>query len=101
MAIVVAHELAHMWFGNLVTIEWWTHLWLKEGFATFMEYLSIDSLYPDMKVFEFFLANDYNLALSLDAMDSSHPVEVPVKHPGEVNEIFDTISYKKVGLNFE
>ena len=79
IAIIVAHELAHMWFGNLVTIEWWTHLWLKEGFATFMEYLSVSKLYPEMKIFETFLANDYNMALCLDAMDSSHPVEVPVK----------------------
>lgn len=75
----MGHELAHMWFGNLVTIEWWTHLWLKEGFATFMEYLVISNLYPEMKVFEYFLANDLNMALVLDAMDSSHPVEVPVK----------------------
>jgi len=79
IAIIVAHELAHMWFGNLVTIEWWTHLWLKEGFATFMEYLVVSKLYPEMKIFEYFLANDYNLALVLDGMDNSHPIEVPVR----------------------
>ena len=95
MAIVIAHELAHQWFGNLVTMEWWTHLWLNEGFATFMEYLCIDGIYPEWQIFDEFIGSAFYNALTLDAMDSSHPIEVPVGHPSEIDEIFDAISYCK------
>jgi len=92
---VVAHETAHQWFGNLVTMEWWTHLWLNEGFASFMENLCTDKLYPDFKVFETFVPGTLIRALELDTLASSHPIEVPVGHPTEVDEIFDIISYNK------
>jgi len=95
VAIVVAHETAHQWFGNLVTMEWWTHLWLNEGFASFMENLCTDKLYPDFKVFETFVPGTLIRALELDTLASSHPIEVPVGHPTEVDEIFDIISYNK------
>lgn len=95
VAIVVAHELAHQWFGNLVTMEWWTHLWLNEGFASFMEYLACDAIHPDYNVFDTFVKNDFSMGMELDALDSSHPIEVPVNHPSEVDEIFDHISYCK------
>jgi len=95
VAVVVCHEAAHQWFGNLVTMEWWTHLWLNEGFASFMENLTTDSLYPEFKIFETFVNNTMINALKLDALDSSHPIEVEVGHPDEVNEIFDSISYEK------
>lgn len=54
VAIVVAHEVAHMWFGDLVTMEWWTHLWLNEGFAMYMEHLCVDALFPDLKMMNVF-----------------------------------------------
>jgi len=95
VAIVVCHETAHQWFGNLVTMEWWTHLWLNEGFASFMENLCTDRLFPDFKVFETFVPTTLIRALELDTLASSHPIEVPVGHPTEVDEIFDTISYCK------
>lgn len=95
VGIVIAHELAHMWFGNLVTMEWWTHLWLNEGFATFMEYLCIDNIYPEWEIFDEFIGSALYNALNLDAMDSSHAIEVPVGHPSEIDEIFDAISYCK------
>lgn len=95
VALVVGHELAHMWFGNLVTVEWWTHLWLKEGFASWIEYLLVDHCFPEFDVWTQFVSTDFASALKLDALNNSHPIEVPVGHPGEIDEIFDTISYNK------
>jgi puromycin-sensitive aminopeptidase len=95
VAIVVAHELAHQWFGNLVTMEWWTHLWLNEGFASYIEYLAVHELFPQWQIWDQFIVEDHNTALSLDALSNTHPVEVPIHHPGEISEIFDKISYSK------
>lgn len=95
VAIVVAHELAHQWFGNLVTMEWWTELWLNEGFASWVEYLAVDKLFPEWKVWQKFINDAHNPALKLDSLLSSHPIEVPVQHPSEIDEIFDAISYLK------
>jgi len=92
---VIAHELAHMWFGNLVTMEWWTHLWLNEGFATWMSYNAMDHLFPEWRVWTQFISNEYAMALELDGLTSTHAIEIPVKHPREIREIFDTISYLK------
>jgi len=95
VAIVVCHETAHQWFGNLVTMEWWTHLWLNEGFASFMENLTTDKLYPEYSIWDQFVPGTLIEALTLDALNSSHPIEVDVGHPSEVDEIFDNISYNK------
>jgi len=93
----VCHEIAHMWFGNLVTMEWWSYLWLNEGFARFLEHLAVDAIYPEWHIWEGFVADVFGQAQSLDSLQSSHPVEVIVNHPSEVNEIFDSISYAKGG----
>jgi len=95
VALVVGHELAHQWFGNLVTMEWWTHLWLNEGFASFIEYLCVDHCFPEFDIWTQFVNQDLARALQLDALKNSHPIEVPVGHPAEVDEIFDAISYSK------
>lgn len=95
MTTVNAHEVAHQWFGNLVTMDWWTDLWLNEGFATFMQYFSIEKLMPELEVWNQFVTERLLLALSLDSLRSSHPVEVPIKNPSEIDEIFDAISYSK------
>ncbi|CAL1545832.1 unnamed protein product [Lymnaea stagnalis] len=95
VALVVGHELAHQWFGNLVTMEWWTHLWLNEGFASWIEYLCVDYCFPEYDVWTQFVNNDLGQALEMDALDNSHPIEVEVGHPSEVDEIFDAISYSK------
>ena len=71
------HELAHQWFGNLVTMEWWTHLWLNEGFATFIEYLCVDHcLGPEYDIWTQFNSQTYSPALKGDALANSHPIEV-------------------------
>nr|KAF6296479.1 aminopeptidase puromycin sensitive [Myotis myotis] len=95
VALVVGHELAHQWFGNLVTMEWWTHLWLNEGFASWIEYLCVDHCFPEYDIWTQFVSADYTRAQELDALDNSHPIEVSVGHPSEVDEIFDAISYSK------
>ena len=93
--LVVGHELAHQWFGNLVTMDWWAELWLNEGFATFVGWMAVDNLFPEWKVWTQFVTNDYANGLSLDGLRSSHPIEVDVKSPSEINQIFDAISYSK------
>ena len=95
VAIVVAHELAHQWFGNLVTMSWWTDLWLNEGFASWIEYLAVDHIFPEWKMWEEFTREDMQRAKSLDSLHNSHPIEVPIDHADEVRSIFDMISYAK------
>ncbi|MEK7161128.1 MAG: M1 family metallopeptidase [Patescibacteria group bacterium] len=95
VAIVIAHEVAHQWFGNLVTMEWWTHLWLNEGFASYMEYLCTDKLFPKWMMWEQYVAARFNTALELDALSNTHPIEVVVHYPEEISEIFDAVSYAK------
>lgn len=95
VAEVVQHELAHQWFGNLVTMDWWEGLWLNEGFATLMSWLSCNHFYPEWKVWENYVADNLQSALGLDSLRSSHPIEVPVKRANEVDQIFDAISYSK------
>jgi puromycin-sensitive aminopeptidase len=95
VALVVAHELAHQWFGNLVTMRWWTDLWLNEGFASWMEYLAVDHMFPDWNIWMDFVSNEQEAGLRLDGLENTHPIEVPIKHPDEIKSIFDTISYSK------
>lgn len=95
VALVIAHELAHMWFGNLVTMEWWTHLWLNEGFASYIEYLAIDKIFPDWDIWTQFVYMDHAKALELDGLKNTHPIEIEVHHPKEISEIFDAVSYSK------
>jgi aminopeptidase N len=95
VAYVVAHELAHQWFGNLVTMDWWSELWLNEGFATWVGWDAIDHLYPDWNVWPQFCAESLHGAFILDSIRNSHPIEVPVRNALEVDQIFDHISYLK------
>ncbi|XP_050293862.1 aminopeptidase Ey-like [Anthonomus grandis grandis] len=95
IAHVIAHELAHQWFGNLVTPVWWEDLWLNEGFATYVEFLGSNSVNPKWKDLELFVVNELQVSLDLDALKTSHPISVKVGHPNEINDIFDSISYSK------
>ncbi|CAF1182544.1 unnamed protein product [Adineta steineri] len=94
-AMTISHELAHQWFGNLVTMDWWTDLWLNEGFARWIQYLAVDRFYPEWDVWTQYVADVFSQFLVLDALKSSHPIEVPIGHPSEIDGIFDTISYAK------
>ncbi|XP_010724343.1 endoplasmic reticulum aminopeptidase 1 [Meleagris gallopavo] len=94
ITMVVAHELAHQWFGNLVTMEWWNDLWLNEGFAKFMELLSVNVTHPELRVEDYFLRRCFD-AMEVDALNSSHPVSTPVEDPAQILEMFDEVSYEK------
>lgn len=95
VAIVIAHELAHQWFGNLVTMHWWTDLWLNEGFASYMEHLGTHRLFPKWNIWEQYVSGRMATAFKLDALSTSHPIEIEVRHPSEISEIFDMVSYAK------
>lgn len=96
IATVVCHELAHQWFGNLVTMQWWNDLWLNESFATLMEYISVDALHPEWNIWLDFITHESIMALRRDSIDGVQPVQVDVKHPDEISTLFDgAIVYAK------
>ncbi|KAL9082159.1 MAG: hypothetical protein Q9159_006674, partial [Coniocarpon cinnabarinum] len=95
VAYVVAHELAHQWFGNLVTMDWWNELWLNEGFATWVGWYAVNHLHPDWSVWAQFVDQEMEAAYSMDSLRSSHPIDVPVRDALQVEQIFDAISYRK------
>lgn len=95
VAEVVSHELAHQWFGNLVTMKWWNDLWLNESFATLMAYKVVDELYPRWKMWRDFLINETSGAMGMDSLRNTHPIEVDVRSPSEIEQIFDAITYGK------
>ncbi len=95
VANVVAHELTHQWFGNLVTMRWWNDLWLNESFASLMSYLAVDKLFPEWQVWSQFIVEEQEVALKLDSLEHTHPINVSIHHPDEIRTIFDNISYEK------
>jgi aminopeptidase N len=95
VATVVAHELSHQWFGNLVTMKWWTDLWLNEGFAEFTEYKAVNAIEPTWHMLEQFISMDLVRALHADESHYTHQIAVNVKNPDEISSIFDDISYGK------
>ena len=92
---VVAHELAHQWFGDLVTMEGWNDLWLNESFATFMSFKMVDELHKDWYMWGDFFMTETAGALNGDSLQNSHPIEAEVKTPDDIAQIFDEISYGK------
>ena len=95
VATVIAHELAHQWFGNLMTVFWWNDLWLNEGFASYIEYKGMKAYEKDWDTECLFLTSDLHRVLSLDSTLSSHPIVVDVDTPDQINSVFDMISYSK------
>uniref|UniRef100_A0A671UW89 Aminopeptidase n=1 Tax=Sparus aurata TaxID=8175 RepID=A0A671UW89_SPAAU len=97
-ATIIAHELAHMWFGNLVTLQWWNEVWLNEGFATYVSYLGVNYAEPDWNVKDLIVLDDIHRVFAVDALTSSHPLstkEDSIILPDQITEQFDTISYSK------
>nr|AVZ46160.1 Aminopeptidase N [Parahyaena brunnea] len=95
---VIAHELAHQWFGNLVTLEWWNDLWLNEGFASYVEYLGADYAEPTWNLKDLMVLNDVYRVMAIDALATSHPLSTPaseINTPAQISEVFDSISYSK------
>lgn len=98
IALVIAHETSHQWFGNLVTMKWWDDLWLNESFANMMEYQAVDALFPEWQVWNQFVASEGLSALRRDAVAGVQAVKTAVHHPDEISSLFDpSIVYAKGG----
>ncbi|XP_052786340.1 glutamyl aminopeptidase-like [Mya arenaria] len=95
VTLIVAHEIAHTWFGNMVTMKWWSDLWLNEGFASTLMYFAMDHEFPEWNVLEIVVVEDMFPVMVKDALVTSHPVSPNIEHPDEIAESFDQISYNK------
>ncbi|KAH8382719.1 hypothetical protein KR009_004927, partial [Drosophila setifemur] len=95
IANVIAHELAHQWFGNLVTMKWWTDIWLNEGFATYVANLGVEYVYPEWRYLLEESVSDMRTIFILDALEDSHPISRPTEISLEISKNFDLVTYKK------
>uniref|UniRef100_A0A8C9H3Y8 Aminopeptidase n=1 Tax=Piliocolobus tephrosceles TaxID=591936 RepID=A0A8C9H3Y8_9PRIM len=91
---VIAHEMAHQWFGNLVTMEWWNDIWLNEGFANYMELIAVNATYPELQFDDHFLDVCFEV-ITKDSLNSSRPISKPAETPTQIQEMFDEVSYNK------
>ncbi|KII72366.1 Puromycin-sensitive aminopeptidase [Thelohanellus kitauei] len=91
----IAHEIAHQWFGNLVTMKWWTDIWLNEGFASWIMYVAVDKVFPEHRIWKHFYSTTYAVGLEYDSYFNSHPVEIDSELPSYLLDAFDTITYSK------
>jgi aminopeptidase N/puromycin-sensitive aminopeptidase len=96
VAIVIAHEMAHQWFGDLVTMQWWDNIWLNEGFATWMENKAVAHMHPEWNIDQI-VAEGVNESLNLDAQPTTRAIRATADTPDEINQMFDGIAYGKAG----
>ncbi len=96
IADVIAHELAHMWFGDLVTMEWWNGIWLNEAFATFMAAMCTDAFNPEWRRWDQF-SLERSAAFDVDSLQKTRPIEYEVKSPADADGMFDLLTYEKGG----
>ena len=96
VALVIAHEMAHQWFGDLVTMQWWDNIWLNEGFATWMENKSVAAMHPEWNVDQT-VASDMDNTLNIDARPTTRAIRAKADTPDEINQMFDGIAYGKAG----
>lgn len=98
IAEVIAHEVSHQWFGNLVTMEWWDELWLNESFANVMAFVALDALFPKWEIWNYYIATDGLAAFRRDAIAGVQAIKTTVRHPSQISSIFDpSIVYAKGG----
>jgi len=95
IAITISHEMAHQWFGNIVTMEWWSYLWLNESMATYFGYMVTNEIFPNWNIWLVFNDKEFVASMELDSLDNSHPIEVIIENVNYIFEIFDAISYSK------
>ncbi|XP_047352813.1 glutamyl aminopeptidase-like [Vespa velutina] len=95
VALTVTHELAHMWFGNLVTMKWWNDLWLNEGFATYMEHIAVDFIFPEWNQMQIFPLDTKYTSMIYDMKKNAHPIVNRLEASDEIGQMFDRISYQK------
>ncbi|XP_078114099.1 alanyl (membrane) aminopeptidase-like b [Sander vitreus] len=98
IATTIAHELAHQWFGNLVTMKWWNDVWLNEGFATYMSFFAVDNVEPTFQLKELNILANLHTAFEMDALASSHPLSPPqeeVQRTSSIIQMFNSITYCK------
>lgn len=95
IALVVAHEIAHQWFGNLATPKWWDDLWLKEGFATYFEYVAVDKVEPSWNITNEFTFSEMSAAFEIDSLASARPLSVKIESTNQIRQAFNKISYSK------
>ena len=96
VASVIAHEMAHQWFGDLVTMQWWDNIWLNEGFATWMSNKPLEAMHPEWNTEQSVIA-DLNAVLNLDTQPTTRTIRAKVDTPDEINQMFDGITYGKAG----
>jgi len=93
-ALAITHEMAHQWFGDLVTMQWWNNIWLNEGFATWMENKPVAAMHPEWNIPQLVAGNEQN-TLDVDAQPTTRPIRAEADTPAEINQMFDSIAYGK------